>query len=55
MLQDMDHMEVSCVFYVKVHMFVQLKQSEIYVATVISFEIVMLPIRHDLIVSVCLV
>ena len=53
MLQDMDHMEASLLFDVKVHTFVQLEQSKISVLTVITFGIEMLTIRHDLIVSVC--
>ena len=34
MLQDEDHMEASCVFHVKVGMFVQLEQGKICVLTV---------------------
>jgi len=51
----MDHMEASCVFYVKVGMFDQLEQSKIYVLTVISLGIVMLTLQHDLIVSMYVV
>jgi len=42
MLQDMDHMGASCVFYVKVGRFHQLEQSKISVLTVTSLEIVVL-------------
>jgi len=41
MLQDVDHMEASCVLYVKVGMFDQLEQGKISVLTVISLRIVM--------------
>jgi len=52
MLNDMDHMEASCVLYVKVGRFHQLEQSKISVLTVTSLGIVMLPVNYDLIVSV---
>jgi len=52
MLQDMDHMEASWVVYVRVPMFDQPEQSKICVLTVISFGIVMLTVRHDLMVRV---
>jgi len=52
MLQDMDHMEASCVFYVKVGRFDQLEQSKIWVLTVTSLVQVMLTVYHDLMVSV---
>jgi len=55
MLQDMDHMEPSWVFYVKVRTFDQLEQSEICVLTIISFRIVMLTVYHDSMVSVCFI
>jgi len=55
MLQDMDHMEASWVFYVKVHTFVQLEQSKICILTVISFGIVTLTVQHDMIGSMCFV
>jgi hypothetical protein len=38
MVQDMDHMEASCVFYVKVGTFDQHEQSKIYVFTFTSLE-----------------
>jgi len=52
MLQDMDHIEASCVFYVKVGRFDQLEQSKIWVLTVTSLVQVMLTVYHDLMVSV---
>jgi len=47
MLQDMDHMEASCVFYVKVGTLDQLEQSKFCVLTVTKFGIVMLTAHHD--------
>jgi hypothetical protein len=55
MLQDMDHMEASRVFYVKVRTFDQLQQSKICVLTVSSVGIVTLIVRYDIIVSVCFI
>jgi len=52
MLQDMDHMEASCVFYVKVGRFHQLEQTKISVLTVTSLGIVILTVHEDLMVSV---
>ena len=52
MLQDMDNMEASCVFYVKVGNFTYLKQSKTSLLTVSKSGIVRLTIQHDLIVSV---
>jgi len=52
MLQDMDHMEASCIFYVKIGRFDQLEQSKIRVLTVASLGIVMLTIHWDLMMSV---
>jgi len=52
MLQEMDHMEASCVFYVKVGRFDQFEQSKISVLTVTSLGIVMLTVHCDLIISV---
>jgi len=48
----MDHMEVSCVFYVKVGRLDQLEQSKICVLTIRLLAIVMLIIHHGLIVGV---
>jgi len=52
MLQDMDNMEASCVFDVKVGRFTQLEQSEICHLTVNTTGIVRLTVQHDWIVSV---
>jgi len=52
MLQHMDNMEASCVFYVKVGMFTDLEQSKISLLTVNKAGIVRLTIQHYLIVSV---
>ena len=52
MLQDMDHMEASCVFYVKVGRFNESEQSKISILTVTSLGIVMVTIHYDLMVSV---
>jgi len=52
MLQVIDNVEASCVFYVKVDMFTHLEQSKIFLLTVNKSGIVMLTIQHDLIVSV---
>jgi len=53
MLQDMDHMEASCIFYVKVGMFDQLEQSKICVLTVTTLGMIMLTVQHNLIFSLC--
>jgi hypothetical protein len=52
MLQDMDNMEASCVFYVKVSTFTHLAQSKTTLLTVNQLGMVRLIVRHDLIVSV---
>jgi len=52
MLQDMDHMEASCVLYVKVGRFDPFKRSKISVLTVTSLGIVMLTVHYNLIISV---
>ena len=52
MLQDMDHLEASCVFYVKVGRFDHLEQSKSCVLTITTFRIVMLTIHHNLMVRV---
>jgi hypothetical protein len=44
----MDHMEESCVFYVKVALFDQLEQNIFCLLTVITFGIVMIPLQHDM-------
>jgi len=51
MLQEMDHMEGSCIFYVKVGRFDQFEQTKISVLTITSSGIVMLIVHYDLIVS----
>jgi hypothetical protein len=48
MLQDMEHMEVSCVFYVKVGRFNQFEQTKISVLTVTSRGIVKLTVHYGL-------
>jgi hypothetical protein len=52
MLQVMDNMEVSCIFYVKVSMFTHLEQSKIALLTVNKSGIMTLTVQHDMIVSV---
>jgi len=52
MLQVMDNMEASCVFYVKVGTFTHLEQSRISLLTVNKSGIVTLTVQHDMIVSV---
>jgi hypothetical protein len=52
MLQELDHMEASCVFYVTVGRFDQFEQSKISVLTVTSFGIVMLTVHYNLIICV---
>jgi len=50
-LQDMDHMEASCVFYVKVPRFDQLVQSKICILTVTSLGILIITVHHSLMIS----
>jgi len=52
MLQVMDNMEASCVFYVKVGTLAHLEQSEICLSTVKESGIQTITVRCDLIVSV---
>jgi len=52
MLQDMDNMEASCIFYVMVSTFTLLEQSKTTLWTVNKSGIVRLTVHHDLIVSV---
>jgi len=52
MLQVMDTMEASCVFYVKVGTFTHLEQSKISLLTVNKSGIVTLTVQHNMIVSV---
>jgi hypothetical protein len=52
MLQEVDHMEASCVLYVKVGRFDQFEQRKISGWTVTSLGIVMITVHYDLLVSV---
>jgi len=47
MLQDMDHIEASCIFYVKVGMLDQREQSKFCVLTVTTLGIVMITVQED--------
>jgi len=51
MLQVMDNMEASCIFYVKVGTFTHLEQCTTSLLTVNKSGIVMLTVQHDMIVS----
>jgi hypothetical protein len=51
MLQVMDNMEASCVFYVKVVTFTHLEQTKILLLTVETSGIVTPTIQHDLILA----
>jgi len=51
MLQDMDSMEASCVFYVKVGMLNHLEHSQMWLVTVNKAGIVRLTVQYDMIVS----
>jgi hypothetical protein len=52
MLQVMDNMEASCVFYVKVGTFTHLEHSKISLMTVKKVGIETLTVRYDMIVSI---
>jgi len=52
MLQDMDHIEARCVFYVQVGTLDRFEQSEICVLTVTTLGIAMLTVYHDMMFSV---
>jgi len=52
MLQDMDSMEASCVFYIKVGMINHLQQSQIWLVADNTMEMVWRTIQHDLIVRI---
>jgi len=52
MLQVMDNIEVSCVFYVKVSTFTHLDQSKTALLTVNKSCIMTLTVQHDMIVSI---
>jgi len=46
MLQDMDHLDASCVFYVEVGTLLRLEQSKIYVSTITGKGIALLNVHH---------
>ena len=46
MLQDMDHIQASCIFYVEVDMLHQLEQSTINVVTVTELVLALLTLHH---------
>jgi hypothetical protein len=52
MLQEMNHMEASCVLNVKVGRFGQFEQSRISVLAITSLGIVILTVHYELKVSV---
>jgi len=52
MLQDIDNMEASCVFYVKVGTFTHPEQNIMSLLTVNKLGIVRLTVQHDLVVSI---
>jgi len=52
MFQDMDRMEASCVFYVKVGMLNHLEHSQIWLVTINKVGTVSLTVQYDLIVIV---
>jgi hypothetical protein len=53
MLHNMDNMEASCIFYVKVSRITHLQQCKTTLLRVDQSGMVRLIVRHDLIVSVC--
>jgi len=54
MLQDMDHIEASCVFYVEVGTLNRHEQLKICVLTVTTLGIAMLTVHHDMMCIVCI-
>jgi len=52
MLQVMDNIEASCIFYVKAGTFTHFEQSNISLLNVNKFGIVKLTVQPDMIVSV---
>ena len=52
MLQIMDNMEASCIFYVKVVMFTHVEQRNISLMTVNETGIVKLTVQRNMIVSI---
>jgi len=55
MLQDMDHMEASCIFCFEVGTLHRLEQCKISICTVSTLGIAMLPVHHYLMFSICLI
>jgi len=53
MLQVMEHMEASCVFYVEVGTLSRHEQSNIWVSIVTTLQIAMLTIHQYIIYSIC--
>jgi len=51
MLQDMDHIEASCIFHVAVGMPPRLEQSKIYVVPITKLGIAKLTVHHSSSVS----
>jgi hypothetical protein len=54
MLQYMENMEASCVFYVKIGTLNHLERSKTYLLTINTSGIVRLTVQHNFIVSVSL-
>ena len=54
MLQDVDHIEACCVFYVVVGTSNQLEQSKICVLNITTLGIAMLTVHHDMMFSICI-
>jgi len=52
MLKDMDNMEATCVFYVKIDTFTHLEQRKISLLTVNTTGLVRQTVQHDLIAGV---
>jgi hypothetical protein len=52
MLQVLDNMTASCVFYVKVGTFTHLEKGKISLLSINKSGIVMLTLQHELIVSI---
>lgn len=53
MLQRMDHMVASYVFYTKFGMFDQVEQNKLCVVTFSTLGIALQTVLHDFIVSIC--
>jgi hypothetical protein len=52
MLQDMDNVEATCIFYIQVGMFNHLERSKSSLLTTNKTRIFRLTVQHDMIVSV---